>query len=109
MLLIRYCYAGALGNIDLGPIVGPSFRVENSPSARRVDPEGSLVPVAFRHDVCLMSRSLSLHIICYCLIITKKTKQKSQYVPPPVNNSTTKKVLTQGPAALRSHVFRTIE
>ena len=29
--------------------------IENSPSARRIDPVGSLVPVAFGHDVCLMS------------------------------------------------------
>ena len=41
----------------------------------------------------------------YCLIITEK---KSQYVPPPVNNSTTKMALTQEHAALRSHGFRTI-
>ena len=40
-------------------ILGPSYRVENSPSARRVDPVGSLVPVAFGNDVCLMFGSLS--------------------------------------------------
>ena len=33
--------------------------LENSPSTRRVDPVGSLVPVAFGHDVLLMSGSLS--------------------------------------------------
>ena len=61
MLLIRsLCYhRSSLGNIDLGPILGPSYRVENSPSTRRVDPVGSLVPVAFGHDVLLMSGSLS--------------------------------------------------
>ena len=40
-------------------ILGPSYRVGNSLSARRVDPVGSLVPVAFGNDVCLMSGSLS--------------------------------------------------
>ena len=48
-----------MGNTDLGPILGPSYRVENSPSARRVDLGGSLVLVAFGNDVCLMSGSLS--------------------------------------------------
>ena len=48
-----------LSNADLGPILGPSYRVENSPQARRVDPVGSLVPVAFGNDVCLMSETLS--------------------------------------------------
>ena len=60
MLLTRhYATAGALDDTDLGPILGPSYRVENSPSARRVDPVGRSVPVAFGHDVCLMSVSLS--------------------------------------------------
>ena len=36
-----------------------SFYFENSPSYWRVDPVGRLVPVAFGHDVCLMSGSLS--------------------------------------------------
>ena len=43
----------------MGPILGPSYRVENSPSDWRVDPVGSLVPAAFGHDVCLMSGFLS--------------------------------------------------
>ena len=34
----HYAPAGTLGNIDLGPILGPSYRVENSPSDWRVDP-----------------------------------------------------------------------
>ena len=51
--------AGTLGNTDLGPILGPSYRVENSPSDWRVDSIGRLVPAAFGHDVCLMSVSLS--------------------------------------------------
>ena len=55
----HYAPAGTLGNIDLGPILGPSYRVENSPLDWRVDPVGSLVPAAFGHDVCLMSESLS--------------------------------------------------
>ena len=55
----HYAPAGTLDNIDLGPILGPSNRVQNSPSDWRVDPVGSLVPVAFGHDVCLMSGSLS--------------------------------------------------
>ena len=55
----HYATAGALGNTDLGPTLGPSYRVENSPSARRVDPVGSLVPVTFGNDVYLMSGSLS--------------------------------------------------
>ena len=60
MLLTRSLYpAGTLDNIDLGPILGPSYSVENSPSDWRVDPVGSLVPAAFGHDVCLMFRSLS--------------------------------------------------
>ena len=59
LLTGHYATAGALGNTDLGPIIGHSYRVENSPSARRVDPVGSLVPVAFGHGVCLMSGSLS--------------------------------------------------
>ena len=50
----HYATAGALDNTDLGPILGPSYRVVNAPSARRVDPVGSLVPVAFGNDVCLM-------------------------------------------------------
>ena len=48
-----------LSNIDLDPILGLSYRVENSPSNWRVDPVGSLVPAAFGHDVYLMSGSLS--------------------------------------------------
>ena len=48
-----------LGNIDLGPILGSSYRVGDSPSDWRVDPVGSLVPASFGHDVCLMSGSLS--------------------------------------------------
>ena len=50
---------GTLGNIDLGPILGTSCRVEDSPSDYRVDPVSSLVPAAFGHDVYLMSGSLS--------------------------------------------------
>ena len=38
----------------------------------------------------------------------KQKQTKSQYVPPPVNNSTTKMALTHGHAALRSRVFRTV-
>ena len=60
MLLTRLlCYRRSSGNSDLDPILGPSYRVENSPSARRVDPVGSLVPVVFGHNVCLVSGSLS--------------------------------------------------
>ena len=55
----HYAPARTLGNIDLGPILGPSYKVENSPSDWRVDPIGSLVPAAFGHDACLMSGSLS--------------------------------------------------
>ena len=55
----HYATVGALGNTDLGPILGPPYRVENSPSARRVYPVGSLVPVAFGYDACLMSGTLS--------------------------------------------------
>ena len=47
------------GNIDLGPTLGPSYRVENSPLDWRVDPVGSLIPAALGHDVCLMSGSWS--------------------------------------------------
>ena len=44
LLTGHYATAGALCNTDLGPILGPSYRVENSPSARCADPVGSLVP-----------------------------------------------------------------
>ena len=61
MLLTRsLCSRWDSGNIDLGPILGPSYRVESSPSDWRVvDPVGSIIPAAFGHDVCLMSGSLS--------------------------------------------------
>ena len=59
MLLTKSLCYRRLGNTDLGPILGSSYRIENSPSARRVDPVASLVPVAFGHDVCLMFGSLS--------------------------------------------------
>ena len=47
-----------LGNTDLGPILGRSYSVKNSPSARHADSVGSLVQSAFDHDICLMSGSL---------------------------------------------------
>ena len=43
----HYAPEGTLGNIDLGTILGPSYRVENSPSDWRVDHVYSLVPAAF--------------------------------------------------------------
>ena len=55
----HYALAGTLGNIDLDPILGPSYKVENSPFDWPDDPVGSLVPAAFGHDVCLMSGALS--------------------------------------------------
>ena len=58
-MLLRRSWDGTLGHIDLGPILGPSYRLENSPSDWHVDPIGSLVPAAFGHDVCLMSGYLS--------------------------------------------------
>ena len=48
---------GALDYTDLGSILGPSYRVENTPSVLLVDPVGSLVAAAFEHGVCLMSGS----------------------------------------------------
>ena len=57
--VIMHAPAGTLGNIDLDPILGPSYRVEHSPSDWRVDPVSSLVPASFDHDVYLMSGSLS--------------------------------------------------
>ena len=49
MLLTRsLCSCKDLGKINWAP-----YRVENSPSDRRVDPVCSLVPAAFDHDVSL--------------------------------------------------------
>ena len=59
LFTIHNAPAGTLGNINLASILGPSYRVENSPSDRLVDLVDSLDSAAFGYDVCLMFRFLS--------------------------------------------------